>query len=143
MNVSKKWKDITNEKDNLNEESASCDYKWLKNLRLIDCVDIKTSSSHWQYHQVIDEKISDRIVISSIESRDYSVQRSNDSLITLIYWRNLNSSSFLDVRSYIYLREESRVYENDQNAFFTINQLSIERLRLHIYTNNLFNIYVT
>ncbi len=143
MNVSKKWKDITNEKDNLNEESASCDYKWLKNLRLIDCVDIKTSSSHWQYHQVIDEKISDRIVISSIESRDYSVQRSNDSLITLIYWRNLNSSSLLDVRSYIYLREESRVYENDQNAFFTINQLSIERLRLHIYTNNLFNIYVT
>jgi len=143
VNVSKKWKDITNEKDNLNEESASCDYKWLKNLRLIDCVDIKTSSSHWQYHQVIDEKISDRIVISSIESRDYSVQRSNDSLITLIYWRNLNSSSLLDVRSYIYLREESRVYENDQNAFFTINQLSIERLRLHIYTNNLFNIYVT
>ncbi len=33
----------------------------------------ETSSSHWQYHRVIDEKISDRIVISDdeSESRDY------------------------------------------------------------------------
>jgi len=32
------------------------------------------SSSHQQYHQVIDEKISDKIVISDdeFESRDYS-----------------------------------------------------------------------
>ncbi len=42
--------------------------------------------------------------------------RSNDLLITLIYWKSLNLSSLLDVKSYIYLREKSRVHENDQNA---------------------------
>jgi len=36
----------------------------LKNLQLVDCIDIETSSSHQQYHQVIDEKISDKIVMS-------------------------------------------------------------------------------
>ncbi len=45
----------------------------MKNLQLIDCVDIKTSSLHQQYHQVIDEKISDKIVNSDdeFESHDY------------------------------------------------------------------------
>ncbi len=82
----------------------------------------ETSSSHQQCHQVIDEKISDRIVVSSIKSRDYSVQRSSDSLITLIYWENLNSSSLLDVKSYIYLREKLRAQESNQNAFSSIDQ---------------------
>ncbi len=82
----------------------------------------ETSSSHQQCHQVIDEKISDKIVISSIESRDYSARRSSDSSITLIYWRNLNSSSLLDVKSYIYLCEKLRVQESDQNAFSSIDQ---------------------
>jgi len=91
-------------------------------LQLVNCVDIETSSSHWQCHQVIDEKISDRIVISSIERRDYSAWRSSDSLITLIYWRSLNSSSLLDVKSFIYSREKSRAQENDQNAFSFIDQ---------------------
>ncbi len=96
----------------------------MKNLWLVDCVDIKTSSSHRQCCQVIDEKISNKIVVSNneSESRDYSARRSNDSLITLIYWEDLNSSSLLDVRSYIYLHEKSRVHENDQNAFSTIDQ---------------------
>ncbi len=96
----------------------------MKNLRLVDCVDIKTSSSHRQCCQVIDEKISDRIVISDdeSESRDYSARRNSDSLITLIYWENLSSSSLLNVRSYIYLCEELRAHKNDQNAFFTIDQ---------------------
>ncbi len=80
------------------------------------------SSLHWQYHQVIDEKISDRIVISSIERRDYSAWRSSDSLIMLIYWESLNSSSLLDVKSFIYLHEKLRVQENDQNAFSFIDQ---------------------
>ncbi len=93
-------------------------------MQLVDCVNIKTSSLHRQCHQVIDEKISDRIVISDneSESRDYSAWRSSDSLITLIYWESLNSSSLLNVRSYIYLREELRVHENDQNVFSTIDQ---------------------
>ncbi len=80
------------------------------------------SSSHQQCHQVIDEKISDRIIISSIESRDYSAQRSSDSLITLIYWKNLNSSSLLDIKSFIYSHEKSRTQENNQNAFSFIDQ---------------------
>jgi len=33
----------------------------LKNLQLINYIDIETSSSHQQCHQVIDEKISDKI----------------------------------------------------------------------------------
>ncbi len=82
----------------------------------------ETSSSHQQYHRVINEKILDRIIISSIESHDYSAWRSSDSSITLIYWEDLNSSSLLDVKSYIYLREKLRAQENDQNAFFSINQ---------------------
>jgi len=96
----------------------------LKNLQLINCIDIEMSLSHQQCYQVIDEKISDKIVISNdeSESRDYNVQRSSDSSITLIYWRDLNSSSLLDVKSYIYLREKLRVYKNDQNAFSTIDQ---------------------
>jgi len=101
---------------------VSCDYKWLKNLQLVDCVDIETSSSHRQCHWVIDEKISDRIVISSIERRDYSARRSSDSLITLIYWESLNSSSLLDVKSFIYSHEKSRAQENNQNAFSFIDQ---------------------
>ncbi len=100
----------------------SCDYKWSKNLRLVDCVDIETSSSHRQCHQVIDEKISGRIVVSSIERRDYSARRSSDSLITLIYWRDLSSSSLLDIKSFIYSHEKSRAQENDQNAFSFIDQ---------------------
>ena len=39
-----------------------------RNLQLIDCIDIETSSSHRQCHQVIDEKISDRIDESDDES---------------------------------------------------------------------------
>jgi len=96
----------------------------LKNLQLVDCIDIEMSSSHWQYHQVIDKKISDRIIISDdeFESRDYSAQRSSDSLIMLIYWESLNSSFLLDVKSYIYLHKELKTHENDQNAFSTIDQ---------------------
>ncbi len=82
----------------------------------------ETSSSHQQCRWVIDEKISDRIVVSSIESRDYSVQRSSDLSITLIYWESLSLSSLLDVKSYIYLREKSRAQESDQNAFSSIDQ---------------------
>jgi len=84
----------------------------------------ETSSSHQQCHRVIDEKISDRIVVSDdeFESRDYSVWRSSDSSITLIYWKDLSSSSLLDVKSYIYLHEKSKAHENDQNAFSTIDQ---------------------
>ncbi len=91
---------------------------------LINCVDIETSSSYRQCHQVIDEKISDKIIVSDdeSESRDYSAQRSSDSLITLIYWESLSSSSLLDIKSYIYLCEKLRAHENDQNAFFTIDQ---------------------
>ncbi len=48
--------------------------------------------------------------------------RSNDSSITLIYWESLNSSSLLDIRSYIYLRAKLRVQESDQNAFSSIDQ---------------------
>ncbi len=96
----------------------------MKNLQLVDCIDIEMSSSHWQYHQVIDKKISDRIIISDdeFESRDYSAQRSSDSLIMLIYWESLNSSFLLDVKSYIYLHKELKTHENDQNAFSTIDQ---------------------
>ncbi len=100
----------------------NCDYKWSKNLQLVNCVDIKTSLSHQQCHQVIDEKISNRIVISSIENHDYSVQRSSDSSIMLIYWEDLSSSSLLDVKSFIYSHEKSRAQENDQNAFSFIDQ---------------------
>ena len=91
-------------------------------MQLIDCIDIEMSSSHRQYYWVIDEKISDRIVISSIERRDYSAWRSSDSLITLIYWKSLSSSSLLDIKSFIYSREKSKAQENDQNAFSFINQ---------------------
>ncbi len=80
------------------------------------------SSLHQQCHQVIDEKISDRIVVSSIERRDYNAWRSSDSLITLIYWKDLNSSSLLDVKSFIYSHEKLRVQENNQNAFSFIDQ---------------------
>ncbi len=96
--------------------------RWSKNLRLVDCVDIETSSSHRQCHQVIDEKISGRIVISSIERRDYSARRSSDSSITLIYWEDLSSPSLLDVKSFIYSREKLRAQENNQNAFSFIDQ---------------------
>ncbi len=37
----------------------------MKNLQLVDCVNIETSSSYQQCRWVIDEKISDRIVILS------------------------------------------------------------------------------
>jgi len=94
----------------------------LKNLQLVDCINIKMSSSHQQCHQVINEKISDRIVISSIERRDYSAWKSNDLSITLIYWEDLNSSSLLDIKSFIYSHEKLRAQENDQNAFFFIDQ---------------------
>ncbi len=99
-------------------------YKWSKNLWLINCIDIETSSSHQQCCRVIDEKISDKIVISSdeSESHDYSARRSSNLLIMLIYWESLNSSSLLDVKSYIYLHEKSRTHENDQNTFSTIDQ---------------------
>ncbi len=100
----------------------SCDYKWSKNLQLVNCIDIKTSLLHRQYYQVIDEKISNRIIISSIKRRDYSAQRSSDLLIMLIYWESLNSFSLLDIKSFIYSHEKSRVQENDQNAFFFIDQ---------------------
>ncbi len=43
----------------------------------------------------------------------------------LIYWKNLNSSSLLDIKSYIYLREKLRAQKNDQNAFFSIDQSQI------------------
>jgi len=84
----------------------------------------ETSSSHRQCRWVIDEKISDRIVDSDDESRVHATcdWRSSDSSITLIYWESLSSSSLLDVKSYIYLREKSRAHENDQNAFSTIDQ---------------------
>ncbi len=96
----------------------------MKNLRLVNCVDIETSSSRQQCHQVIDEKISDKIVISNDESEnhDYNTWRSSDSSIILIYWEDLNSSSLLDVKLYIYLCEKLRVHENDQNAFSIIDQ---------------------
>ena len=48
--------------------------------------------------------------------------RSSDSSITLIYWEDLNSSSLLDVKSYIYLREKLRAQESDQNTFSSIDQ---------------------
>ena len=48
--------------------------------------------------------------------------RSSDSSIMLIYWEDLNSSSLLDVRLYIYLRERLRAQESDQNAFSSIDQ---------------------
>ncbi len=87
------------------------------------CQYTETSSSHWQCHWVINEKISDKIVISDDESEscDYNAWRSSDSLIMLIYWEDLNLFSLLDVKSYIYLREKLRVHKNDQNAFFTID----------------------
>ncbi len=49
-------------------------------------------------------------------------RRSSDSSITLIYWKSLNSSSLLNVKSYIYLREKSRVQESNQNTFSSIDQ---------------------
>ncbi len=39
-----------------------------RDLRLVDCVDIETSSSHRQCRRVIDEKISGRIDESDDES---------------------------------------------------------------------------
>ncbi len=96
----------------------------MKNLQLINCVDIKTSLSHQQYHQVIDEKISDKIVVSNDESEscNYNAWRSSDLLIMLIYWEDLNSSSLLDVKSCICLREKPKAHKNDQNTFFIIDQ---------------------
>ena len=91
-------------------------------MRLVNCVDIETSSSHRQCRQVIDGKISGRIVVSSIERRDYSARRSSDLSITLIYWESLSSPSLLDVKSFIYSRGKSRAQENDQNAFSFIDQ---------------------
>jgi len=93
-------------------------------LQLINCVDIKTSLSHQQYHQVIDEKVSDKIVVSNDESEscNYNAWRSSDLLIMLIYWEDLNSSSLLDVKSCICLREKSKAHKNDQNTFFIIDQ---------------------
>ncbi len=49
-------------------------------------------------------------------------QRSNDLLIILIYWKNLNSFSLLDIRSYIYLHEKLRAQESNQNTFSSIDQ---------------------
>ena len=49
-------------------------------------------------------------------------RRSSDSSIMLIFWEDLNSSSLLDIKSYIYLREKSRAQESDQNAFSSIDQ---------------------
>ena len=40
----------------------------------------------------------------------------------LIYWENLNSSSLLDIKSFIYSHEKLRVQENNQNTFSFINQ---------------------
>ncbi len=40
----------------------------------------------------------------------------------LIYWKNLNLFSLLDVKSYIYLHEKSKAQENNQNAFSFIDQ---------------------
>ena len=91
-------------------------------MQLVDCIDIETSSSHRQCCWVIDEKISGKIVILSIERRDYSAQRSSDLLIMLIYWESLSSPSLLDVKSFIYSHEKLRVQENNQNAFFFIDQ---------------------
>jgi len=84
----------------------------------------ETSSSHRQCRWVIDEKISDRIVNSDEKSWVDTTcdRRSSDSSIMLIYWRDLSSSSLLNVKSCIYLREKSRAHENDQNAFSTIDQ---------------------
>ncbi len=96
--------------------------RWSKNLQLVDCVGIETSSSHRQCRRVIDGKISGRIVVSSIERRDYSARRSSDSSITLVYWEGLSSPSLLDVKSFIYSRGKSRAQENDQNAFSFIDQ---------------------
>ncbi len=84
----------------------------------------ETFSSHQQCCWVIDEKISDRIVDSDDEFWVHTTcdWRSNDSSITLIYWKSLSSSSLLNVKSCIYLREKLRAHENDQNAFSTIDQ---------------------
>ncbi len=41
-----RWKDITNEINNSDEEFESCDYKWSKNSWFINCVDIEMSSSY-------------------------------------------------------------------------------------------------
>jgi len=103
---------------------VSCDYKWSKNLQLVDCINIEMSSSHQQCHQVIDEKISDKIIISDneFENHDYNAWKSSDLLITLIYWKSLSLSFLLDIRSYIYLCEKLRTHKNNQNAFFTIDQ---------------------
>ncbi len=49
-------------------------------------------------------------------------RRSSDSSIMLIFWEDLNSSSLLDIKSYIYLREKLRAQESDQNAFSSIDQ---------------------
>ncbi len=115
-------------------------------MRFVDCVDIETSSSHRQCHRVIDEKISDRIVISSIERRDYSVWRSSDSSITLIYWESLSSSFLLDVNCQVihlstWKIESAR--ERSERILFYWSESNIERLRSHVYINNLFNVYVT
>ncbi len=90
-------------------------------------------SLHQQYHWVINEKISDRIVILSIKRRDYNVQRSSDLSITLIYWENLNSSFLLDIKSFIYLHEKLRVQKNNQNAFFFIDQSQTSKNCDHMF----------
>ena len=43
-------------------------------------------------------------------------RRSSDSSTALIYWENLSSPSLLNVKSCVYLREKSRVHENDQDC---------------------------
>ncbi len=85
---------------------------------------IKMSLSHQQCRWVIDKKISDRIVDSNDESQVHTTcdWRNSDLLITLIYWESLNSSSLLNIKSCIYLHEKSKAHENNQNAFFTIDQ---------------------
>ncbi len=136
-------KNTTSEINNSDEESANCDYKWSKNLQFVNCIDIETSSSHQQCYQVIDEKISDRIIVSNneFESRDYSARRSSDLSITLIYWKDLNSFSLLNIRLYIYLREKLRVHENDQNAFSTIDQSHASNDRNHMFILTIYSTF--
>ena len=58
----------------------------------------------------------------SLRIKTTCARRSSDLSITLIYWESLSSSSLLDVRSYIYLREKLRAQESDQNTFSSIDQ---------------------
>ena len=113
-------------------------------MQLVDCVDIEMSSSHRQCRWVIDEKISGRIVISSIERRDYSAWRSSDSSIMLIYWERLELIFFTwrqVIHLFMWKIESSR--EWSERILFHWSESNIERLRSHVYTNNSFNVYVT